>query len=317
MVSFNRTLTQHLLEGLNPLTSTILQVNVGLLCNLACRHCHVEASPKRDEIMNRETMEHILKAVTDLKPEIADITGGAPEMNPHLKWFCSQLQAAGITVQVRTNLTILAQSEYKDFIQYYQDNEIRLVASLPCYTSENVKKQRGNQVFEQSIEVLQKLNDAGYGRDPKLNLDLVFNPGGPALPGDQQSLEADYKRVLKKDFDIDFNSLLTITNIMIGRFKTDLERSGRADEYSELLFRSFNADTLNGLMCRNQINIGWDGTIYDCDFNFALQLPVENSTAQNIADYDHTTYMKRNIVTADHCYACTAGCGSSCSGSIA
>lgn len=265
--------------------------------------------------MSKETMLQILTAIKTISPKVADITGGAPEMNPHFKWFCSELIKAGLQVQVRTNLTVLALDAYTSIIDFYIENKIKLIASLPCYTEANVTKQRGGHVFEESIDILKILNKKGYGVDPDLIIDLVYNPGGPFLPPQQQKLEVDYKDILKNEFNIHFNALLTITNVLIGRFKKDLEKSGQHEDYANLLYDAFNPSTVEGLMCRNQINISWDGTIYDCDFNLALSCPV-SIEQQHISNINYDSFMQRRIFTGDHCYACTAGSGSSCSGSI-
>lgn len=296
---------------------TTIQVNIGLKCNLTCRHCHVNSSPKRKEEMDWPTMQHILKLADDLNIQTIDITGGAPEMNPYFEQFITAIRAKNIHVIVRTNLTILLEPEYTHLIDFYKEQNVELVASLPCYLEENVDKQRGEGVYHDSIEVIRKLNKAGYGTSPELPLNLVYNPGGPSLPPDQTTLEADYHRELNDRFGIQFTNLHTITNVPIGRFKTDLRRDKQLDSYMTTLKNAFNPHTIAPLMCRHQISVAWDGTLYDCDFNLALRLPACYPENQNIRDIDPKTLLNRRIVTADHCYACTAGAGSSCGGALA
>ena len=290
----------------------VLQVNVGRKCNLACKHCHVEAGPHRMEEMSREVMEACLKAYTNWGFSTIDITGGAPEMNSNFRWFVEEACKICNHVIVRSNLTILLEEGYTDLPEFYAAHKVEVDASLPHYRAKTTDRQRGANVFERSIEALQKLNAVGYGRDPELVLNLVFNPAGAFFPPDQTAMEREYKAALKKDYDIDFNNLFTITNNPIGRFGQFLERSGNFESYMKKLHDAFNPATLENMMCRFQVSVGWDGSLYDCDFNQAVDLKV--STGDTIFDIAEKPYKPRPIVLDKHCYACTAGAGSSCGG---
>ncbi|MEM6552825.1 MAG: arsenosugar biosynthesis radical SAM (seleno)protein ArsS [Planctomycetota bacterium] len=296
---------------------TTFQVNIGLTCNLACEHCHVESSPNRREQMDWETMELILDAAERAGSTDLDITGGAPEMNPYFRRFVVAARAQGMAVNVRTNLTILLEEGYEDMPEFFREQGVSLVASLPCYLPENVDKQRGEHVYEESVEVLQRLNAVGFGVDPGLELNLVYNPGGPSLPPPTEQLERDYKKVLSERWGITFNSLYTITNVPIGRFMRDLRRAGKGDAYDQLLRDRFNCATIEPLMCRHQVHISHDGTMHDCDFNYALKMPVNDVPGTHIRDFDPEVHGRRRVATGEHCFACTAGAGSSCSGALA
>lgn len=297
-------------------TLDTVQVNIGLTCNLACRHCHVESGPKRTEQMAWETMRLVLDAAKACKAKTLDITGGAPEMNPHFRRFVEAGLAEGLNVMVRTNLTILLHKGYTDLPEWFADRRVHLVASMPCYLENNVDKQRGRGVYHDSIEVIQRLNALGYGIREALPLVLVFNPGGPSLPPQQTALEGDYKRELGEKFDIRFTRLIAITNIAIGRFLHDLRRDGKAEEYEHKLRDAFNPATLDNLMCRHQLHVSHDGTLHDCDFNYALGLPSDRRTSNHIRDFNAAAYRTRRIITGEHCHACTAGPGSSCGGAV-
>ena len=294
-----------------------IQVNVGLRCNQTCRHCHLECSPERTEMMDWGTMLAVKAAA--LRPDVSlvDITGGSAELNPHLRRFIGQLREAGLNVQLRTNLTVLLERGQKDMIEFLRDHGVRLAASMPCYLEKNVDAQRGRHAYARSIEVIRKLNGAGYGTEGGLQLNLVCNPAGPFLPPDQAELEQDYRRELRDRFGISFNHLLTITNMPLGRFARQLKAEDRQAEYMRLLAESFNPDTVPGLMCRHQVSVGWDGTLYDCDFNLALNRPVNHSAPNHISLFDPAALRCRRIVTGKHCLGCTAGHGSSCGGSLA
>ncbi|MFW9909367.1 MAG: arsenosugar biosynthesis radical SAM (seleno)protein ArsS [Candidatus Thorarchaeota archaeon] len=296
-------------------THEILQVNVGNRCNHLCIHCHVSATPHSDDLMSWEIMEEVIKTAERINPKLVDITGGAPEMNPYLPRFLNALVDRNFKVQVRTNLTVLLDSGLSDQLELYRKLKIRLVGSLPCYLEADVDRVRGDGVFKKSILVLQKLNELGYGIDSDLELDLVFNPEDASLPPNQAELESTYKDVLSKEFGISFNRLLTITNMPIGRFKEFLESNGQATEYQKMLEDTFNPNTVDKLMCKHQVCIGWDGHLYDCDFNFALKLPVVNTPTQ-IHKFDSCSHRTRQIVTGQHCFGCTAGYGSSCAGAL-
>jgi radical SAM/Cys-rich protein len=302
-------------EGLRGLSLETVQVNIGLRCNLACHHCHVESSPSRSEEMDWETMELILQATRRCGARTLDITGGAPEMHRHFRAFVNAALQQGLDVMVRTNLTILLEPGYEEMPRFFAERGVHLVASLPCYLETNVDAQRGRHVYRDSVEAIRRLNDVGYGRVDDLPLDLIYNPLGPSLPPDQSTLETDYRRELSKQFNLQFTRLLTIANMPIGRFLHDLQRQGRAEEYEETLRNAFNPATLEGLMCRHQLHVGWDGTLFDCDFNFALGLPAEVERP-HIRDFDPETFLSRQIATDAHCFGCTAGCGSSCGGAL-
>jgi len=304
-------------KGLYACDIDIVQVNVGLRCNQNCVHCHVSAGPGRAESMDHETMRLVVRAVKQVRPSLVDITGGAPEMNPHLRDFIRDLHSGGFPVQVRTNLTVLLEPGMEDFPAFYREHDVKLVGSLPCYLEENVRAQRGPGVYEKSIEAIRRLNAVGYGTEQTLQLNLVYNPGGPSLPPDQSSLEEAYREQLRSRHGIEFTNLLTITNMPIGRFLADLRRREQAEEYLRLLRESFNPETIEGLMCRRQISIGWDGTLYDCDFNLALGYPVDHGMSSHVRDFDPAKLKHRRIVTGTHCFGCTAGCGSSCRGALA
>lgn len=291
-----------------------IQINLGFMCNQTCKHCHIQASPDRSEQMSRETMKEIL-AVTERLPSVSiDITGGAPEHHQHLKEFLRTLIAQQHRVQLRTNLTILLEPRYKDLPLFYKELGIELVASLPCYLEEEVRLQRGEGIFEKSIRALQLLNDIGYGIQQHLPLTLVFNPLEPVLPPEQNTLENDYRNYLAEHYNIQFTRLITLTNMPLGRFLDVLKE--KKPQYMQLLKESFNPQTLPSLMCRHQINIAWDGTLYDCDFNLAAHLPVAVKASRHIKQFNQPVLSTREIATADHCFGCTAGHGSSCGGAL-
>jgi radical SAM/Cys-rich protein len=293
-----------------------LQVNIGLLCNNRCKHCHLEAGPEKKELMDWHTMQLVIAAARDIRPNLVDITGGAPEMNPNLKRFVKAMSREGFRVQIRTNLTILTEPGMKPMIDFFKQNKVKLVASLPCYLKKEVDSIRGDSAFDRSVEALRNINKAGYGRASELQLDLVFNPEGDFLPADQSLLEQEYRETLSKEYDIDFDNLITIANMPIGRFNAMLRRKGTLQSYNRLLRKAFNNETIDGLMCRSQISVGWDGKVYDCDFNLALGLTVDDSVPQHIRDCDQKLYSHRRIVTGNHCFGCTAGQGSSCEGAL-
>jgi len=292
-----------------------LQINVGRKCNQACRHCHVDAGPWRTEMVGGEVAERIAEWIRQFRPPIVDITGGAPELNEFFRFFVERARSAGCRVLDRCNLTIIEEPGYEDLPRYLAANEVEVIASLPCYTPENVAKQRGNGVFEGSIAALRKLNAVGYGT--RLPLHLVYNPVGPKLPGPQAELEADYKAELGRHFGIVFNQLYTITNQPIARFAEDLKRLNKWDEYVELLVKNFNPATIEGLMCRTTLSVGWLGEVYDCDFNQMLGMQMRNGKPLYLWDITPGFLQEMAIRTGEHCFACTAGCGSSCTGALA
>lgn len=316
MTGFEEAISAHTGGGLSCRDTATLQVNTGLFCNQSCRHCHVGASPSRKEMMDWGTMEQVLDAAEELAPAFVDITGGAPELNPEFRRFIVSLRADGHNVQVRTNLTAMLEPGLEYIPEFLRKHRISLVASMPCYLEENVDAQRGGGVYKKSIEAIRRLNALGYAKDGGPPLDLVYNPGGAFLPPAQAALEADYRRELDARFGICFSRLLTITNMPLGRFLGGTGDAHSDDAYMMLLSGSFNPDTLDGLMCRHQVCVGWDGTLYDCDFNLALGLPVGRERPWHISDFDPEAVKSRSIVTGPHCFGCTAGCGSSCKGSL-
>lgn len=294
----------------------IFQVNIGYMCNQVCEHCHVDAGPDRKEIMTTETMQQCLDAIKISGASTVDITGGAPEMNNNFRWFIEEINKLGVKdIIVRSNLTIIvANKKYYDLPEFFKANNVHVISSLPCYTKENVDKQRGEGVFADSIKALKMLNEVGYGIEGSgLKLDLVYNPGGPSLPGSQEGLQADYKRELMDLFGISFNYLFTITNLPISRFLDFLLASERYEEYMEKLVTNFNPYAVDGVMCRETISVSWDGFIYDCDFNQMLELKVA-SKSNHISKFSLEELAKRDIIISQHCYGCTAGAGSSCQG---
>ncbi len=316
MNNFNQSVRQVLDEDLKSAAVQTIQVNLGLRCNLSCRHCHVEGSPQRTEVMTWETMQSVLRLAEALPQARVDLTGGAPELNPFFKQFVKTLCEKGNPVQVRTNLTVFFEAGQADTPEFLAGLGIHLVASLPCYLDDNVDNQRGSGVYKRSIAALRRLNSLGYGLRQELPLNLVYNPTGAFLPPDQAILEDAYRKELKDCFDVDFTRLLTITNMPMGRFLSDLQRDGQAENYKSLLEDNFNQETLGGLMCRHQICIYWDGSLADCDFNSALGLTLSGSLPGYIDALEPDRLQGRAIVTGEHCFGCTAGCGSSCGGAL-
>jgi radical SAM/Cys-rich protein len=298
----------------------ILQVNLGYLCNQSCLHCHVAAGPTRKELMREENIEHILEVLRTPSVHTLDLTGGAPEMNPMFRKLVSAARDLDITVIDRCNLTILLEPGYEDIGRFLADNQVQIVASLPCYMEENVDGQRGKGVYDKSMRALRQLNSLGYGEpDSGLSLTLVYNPTGPYLPPPQDRLEEDYKQFLADKFDIEFNRLFTITNMPIARFGSTLISKGEFEDYMNLLKDSFSAANMQGLMCLNQLSIDWQGYVYDCDFNQMLNMNIrdpEKGRKLHISDVPKTSLEEIPVSIADHCYGCTAGQGSSCGGAI-
>jgi len=305
-------------SGLHPLTSTgieILQVNVGKLCNQTCKHCHVDAGPDRTEVMTRETADLCIAALDKTGIPTLDITGGAPELNPQFRWLVTEASRLGRHVMDRCNLSVLLLPSQKDLGEFLAQHKVEVVASLPYYMAANTDAQRGEGVFDKSIEAMQLLNSLGYGQDGSgLELNLVYNPVGAFLPPPQASIESDFKRELLDRHGIVFNSLFTITNMPISRFLEFLLRTNNYDRYMQKLVEAYNPSAAASVMCRNTLSVGWDGTLYDCDFNQMLDLPVAYGAPLHIRDFVHDRLDKRRIVTGQHCYGCTAGAGSSCGG---
>jgi radical SAM/Cys-rich protein len=295
-------------------TLQTLQVNVGRKCNQACRHCHVDAAPWRTEMIDHATARRVGAWIERHRPPIVDITGGAPELSEHFKYLVETSRGAGSHVIDRNNLTIIEEPGYDYLPSWLAEHEVEVIASLPCYSAENVNKQRGNGVFAKSISALRKLNAAGYGQS--LPLHLVYNPVGATLPGPQPELEGDYREALQRDFGIVFNRLYTITNQPIARFAEDLRKRGKWDEYMELLVTSFNAGTVDGLMCRSTLSVDYQGRLYDCDFNQMLGMNLRPDTSGFLWDLTPGMLSGGAIETGDHCFACTAGSGSSCTGAL-
>lgn len=306
--------------GLLPLRPTgisTLQLNVGKMCNQTCRHCHVDAGPDRTEIMTRQTMEQCLEALRQAPDmQVVDLTGGAPEMNPEFRWLVEQVAALGRQLIVRCNLTIIvANKKYHDLPEFFARHRVRVVSSLPHFSAARTDAQRGEGVFERSIRALKMLNAVGYGVEGSgLTLDLVYNPAGAFLPGSQAGLERDFKQRLQREHGVTFNALLTITNLPISRFLDYLLESGNYAAYMDKLVQGYNPAAAANVMCRSTLSVGWDGQLYDCDFNQMLELPVEARAPRHIQDFNLERLNGRSIVVNQHCYGCTAGAGSSCGG---
>jgi len=301
---------------LRPARLEILQINVGKVCNQTCRHCHVDAGPDRAESMSRETMELCLRALDGTDIRTVDLTGGAPELNPHFRWLVKQLRGRGLHVMDRCNLTVLQTVPHRSLVEFFAEHRVEVVASLPSVRALGTDRQRGEGVYENSIAALKRLNAVGYGNGHSgLRLVLVTNPVGAFLPGSQASLEADWKRELFRMHGIRFDALYTLTNLPISRFLEWLESSGNLESYLQHLVQAFNPTTVSGLMCRNTLSVGWDGRLYDCDFNQMLELGVDSSVG-HIARFDLATLEQREIRVARHCFGCTAGAGSSCGGAV-
>jgi len=301
---------------LKPTGIDVFQVNVGKMCNQVCAHCHVDAGPDRKEIMTKDTMQQCIDAIKNTSIKTVDLTGGAPEMNPNFRWFVEELRAIGKEIIVRCNLTIiLANPKYNDLPEFFKKHKVNVVSSLPYFTAKRTDAQRGDGVFGKSIKALQMLNKIGYGKtDSDLQLDLVYNPAGAFLPGDQHVLESQFKSKLL-DYDIVFNNLFAITNLPVSRFLEYLVRSEKYEDYMEELVNAFNPMAAEGVMCRSTISVGWDGHLYDCDFNQMLELKVNGSN--HVSDFNIKELEQRDIIVNQHCYGCTAGAGSSCGGTTA
>ncbi len=303
---------------LNRTPVEILQINIGRLCNLACHHCHVEAGPMRTENMESATVDRVINLLENSETiHTVDLTGGAPELNPHFRRLVIAARKLNKKVIDRCNLTVLYEPGQEETAYFLKENGVHIVASLPCYSKKNVEQQRGRGVFDKSIEALKLFNKLGYGKtDSNLKLDLVYNPTGPFLPPSQEKLRRDYKAELKELIDIEFNELFTITNMPIKRFLKDLERSGKLSEYMELLANSFNPTAAKGIMCRSLVSVAWNGEIFDCDFNQMLELPL-GAGRKTVWELNSFNELENKPITfANHCYACTAGAGSSCGGAL-
>lgn len=314
---FDNALSENNLYPLTATGITVFQVNLGKLCNQTCKHCHVEAGPARKEIMRKDTMLDCLTAIEKTDIPTVDITGGAPEMNPDFKWFVREFRNRNRHVMVRSNLTILVEPDYKDIPEFFAKNNVEAIASLPYYSEPTADRQRGSGVFKKSIEVLKHFNNIGYGKEGSgLILNLVYNPAGAFLPPSQKSLEADYKREMQKRYGIAFNNLYTLANMPIGRFLNYLTASENYRIYMKKLIQGYNPNAASQAMCRYTLSVGWDGTLYDCDFNQMLGIGINHGAPLHIKEFDLNKLCSRRIATGIHCYGCTAGAGSSCGGAV-
>ncbi|MCW9708751.1 arsenosugar biosynthesis radical SAM (seleno)protein ArsS [Fodinibius salsisoli] len=313
---FREKLEEINLYPLKPTGIEIFQMNVGYMCNMTCKHCHVDAGPDRTEVMSKETFKQCLEALQHSKADTVDLTGGAPEMNPHFRWFVEKVSALGKHIIVRSNLTILTTApKYQALPKFFAEHGVEVTCSLPFYNKSRTDRQRGEGTYDRSVEALKKLNAIGYGTEGTgLELNLVYNPAGAFLPGGQESLEKDFKRQLKRKHGITFNNLFTITNLPISRYLNFLLESGNLEEYMDRLITSFNPAAAQGVMCRNTISVGWDGTLYDCDFNQMLEMPVEEQAPRHISEWNELKLNNREVKINQHCFGCTAGAGSSCGG---
>jgi len=317
--TFRKKLEAQSLYPLKPTQLEIFQVNVGYMCNQVCAHCHVDAGPDRKEIMTTETMQLCLDVLKESGAKTLDLTGGAPEMNPNFRWFVEEASKIGVEdFIVRSNLTIIrANKKYYDLPDFFKEHNVHVVSSLPYYKRGKTDQQRGDGVFDKSITALQSLNAVGYGMPGSdLKLDLVYNPSGAFLPGDQAALEKDFKEALKEDFDIDFHNLFAITNLPVSRFLEYLVASGNYEDYMYSLVEAYNPVAAEEVMCRNTISVSWDGYLFDCDFNQMLALPV-NAKGKHLKDFNLEELNNRDITISQHCFGCTAGAGSSCQGTVA
>ncbi len=294
-----------------------LQVNVGKLCNQACKHCHVDASPTRTEIMSRATVEACLNAVRDFKIPTLDVTGGAPELVPDFRYLVVEARKIGAKIIVRHNLTVMFEPNQTDLPEFFAANRVEVVSSLPYFLAQQTDAQRGAGVFDKSVEAMKRLNAVGYGVEgANLTLNLVYNPTGAFLPPAQSQIETDFRRELRDRHNLFFNNLFTITNVPVARYLDYLRRSGNEEKYMRKLIGAFNAATLQNLMCRNLVSVDWTGKLYDCDFNQMLKLNLSSGLPQTIFDFDAEKLANRSITTANHCFGCTAGSGSSCGGAV-
>ncbi len=315
-ISFEETLDQNKLD-LRTTNVEILQVNVGKLCNQACKHCHVDASPTRTEIIERKTIDACLDVLRKYKIPTLDITGGAPELVPDFRYLVEEARKTGAKIMVRHNLTVMFEDGFDDLPEFFAENEVEVVCSLPYFMQQQTDAQRGAGVFDKSVEALKKLNAVGYGIEGSgLTLNLVYNPVGAFLPPEQTAIEADFKRELNTRYEIVFNNLYTITNMPIARYLDWLRRSKNEKNYMQKLVNAFNPSTVEGLMCRNTLSVDWRGNLYDCDFNQMLEIPVTKTIGQKIQDFSPEAFFNREIMTNAHCFGCTAGSGSSCGGTV-
>ncbi|MDC1029946.1 arsenosugar biosynthesis radical SAM protein ArsS [Flavobacteriaceae bacterium] len=318
--TFKQKLKEQALPPIQPKKLSILQINIGYMCNQVCAHCHVDAGPDRKEMMSRTTMEECIEVMETNEIETVDLTGGAPEMHPEFRWFVEQIRERTSVdeIIVRSNLTIImANKKYHDLPDFFAQHKVHVISSLPFYKRSKTDRQRGSGVFDQSIKALQKLNSVGYGKKgTQLQLDLVYNPSGAFLPGDQMALENDFKKALMEDFGIEFNHLFTITNLPISRFLDYLIASENYEEYMHALVDAFNSAAAKNVMCTNTLSVNWEGYLFDCDFNQMLELKVA-SKHSHIRDFNAVELEQRKIQLSQHCYGCTAGAGSTCQGSIA
>jgi len=317
MNDFDHKIRETLPEGLMSDDIRILQINLGRYCNLSCRHCHLECSPSRNEIMPKSVMAEIISSLGEKPFELIDITGGSPELHPNFRFFVNELCEKGHRVQVRTNLTNLVEPSLSDLIPLLSTLHVSLVGSLPCYLEENVDAQRGDGVYGKAIAAIRMLNRVGYGLEEGLMLHLAFNPGASVLPPSQLELEEVYREELGSRFDIHFSRLIVLTNMPVGRYRKQLEREGEMETYMKVLKDAFNPSTLPHLMCRHQISIDWNGTLYDCDFNLALGMAVNHGSPNHLRGIKLDQLIHRSIMTGTHCFGCAAGSGSSCSGALA
>lgn len=314
---FEKKLDEIGLFPLKPSGVEIFQINVGYMCNMTCKHCHVDAGPDRKEIMTKETLQMCLEALQSSNIQTVDLTGGAPEMNPHFRWFVEEVSKLGKDIIVRSNLTILDTRKFEDLPQFMADHDVEITCSLPFYSKRRTDAQRGEGTYDKSMKVLKILNAIGYGKEETgLQLNLVYNPVGAFLPPDQERLKQDYKERLWNNHNIVFNDLYTITNLPISRYLNFLVMSNNLEEYMEKLITSFNPAAAKGVMCRNTISIGWDGSLYDCDFNQMLNLKINHGAPNHIKDWNLKKLNEREIIVNQHCYGCTAGVGSSCGGAV-